>query len=231
MPTQIIKPFRARTMRLTRLDPCCTPPDGGTPCSVIVMDGFLTVTLTADVEDGEEFVTKKASGDLCVNERLPDALKRLDASIELCEIDPEAVEMLTGWPLALDSEGDSVGFDVIEGINDAEVAIELWTGISGQDCDPEVGERFGYLALPCLQGVTLDGDLAFAQEPTEVTLAGRTSSQHAWGSGPFAVEDDGTGSAGPLVTALDADSHARLQSVTISPPSLTSECADMPTSP
>ena len=56
MSTHIMNPVRGKRIRITELDACGHPPtSGGTS---IVSDGFITVTLTSEKEDGAEIIQK-----------------------------------------------------------------------------------------------------------------------------------------------------------------------------
>lgn len=219
------KPFKGRTIRITRLEDCCTPPPEGTECSLAVFDAFTTVSIEANVEEGETAFERKANGDVCINERDPDLLQDLTVSLTLCQVQPEVVSMLTDWPVTRDADGDAVGFDVMSGVSDAEAAIEIWSGVSGIDCGQ--GARYGYNVLPCTSGWQIDGEIEWAGIDTifAITLTATAKDNHAWGSGPYAVQLDELGAPGPLLDPMQSPgSLARIMSTDVPPPAVTDGC-------
>lgn len=218
------RPFRGRTIRATQLDDCCTPPASGTECAIYVTDSFTTVSLEANVEEGETALERKANGDVCINERDPDLLQNLTVSMTLCQVRAEFVSMLTGWPVVRDASGQGVGFDVMEGTSDAETAIEVWSGVAGIDCGE--GARYGYNVLPCVSGWQLGESLEWAGIDTlfSITLTATTSGSHTWGTGPYNVQFDETDAPGPLLDPIQQGAHARIMSTEVPPPAVTPGC-------
>jgi hypothetical protein len=93
MPTECFTPIRGRRARITELDECGEVAATG---SFVVSEGFITVTLSVENESGDEYIQKNAAGKLCVNERNPDALKRLNTEIDWCQVDPDIVALILG---------------------------------------------------------------------------------------------------------------------------------------
>lgn len=226
MPELAYKPFKGRTIRLTKLDDCCTPPAADTECAVGVFDAFTTVSLEANVEDGETAFERKANGDVCINERDPNLLQDLTVSLTLCNVLPETISMLTGWPVVYDSDENSVGFDIMDGTTEGEVGVEVWSGVAGIDCGE--GARYGYNVLPCTSGWQLSDTIEWAGIDTifAITLTANTRGSHGWGSGPYAVQNDSGGVAGPLLDPMQTGSHARIMTTEVPPPELTDGCVD-----
>lgn len=218
------KPFKGRTIRTTVLDDCCTPPASGTECAIYVTDSWTTVSLEPNVEEGEQILERKANGDVCLNEREPDLLQNLGVSLTLCQVRPEFISNLTGWPVVRDAAGNGVGFDVMEGISEAQTALEVWSGVAGIDCG--AGARYGYSVLPCVSGWQLGENLQWAGGDTifSITLNGITSGSHAWGTGPYNVQFDEADAPGPLLDAIQTGAHARIMSTEVPPPAVTSGC-------
>ena len=67
MATKKFSLVRGFAMRATRLDGCGRPVLG--PDSVIASDGFITVGLTANIEEGEEISQTNAAGKLCITDK------------------------------------------------------------------------------------------------------------------------------------------------------------------
>lgn len=224
MPELAYKPFKGRTIRLTDLGDCCTPPAAGTECAVAVFDSFTTVSIEANVEEGEQAFERKANGDVCINERDPNLLQDLTTSLTLCQVKPEIVSMLTGWPVTRDASGAAVGFDIMSGTSDAQVGVEIWSGVAGIDCGQ--GARYGYNVLPCTSGWQIDGSVEWAGIDTifAITLTSTASDNHGWGSGPYAVQNGAGGTAGPLLDPMQTGSLARIMTVEVPPPAVTDGC-------
>lgn len=219
------KPFKGRTIRVTMLEDCCTPPPEGTECALAVFDAFTTVSIEANVEEGETAFERKANGDVCINERDPNLLQDLTVSLTLCQVQPEVISLLTGWPVTRDTDGDAVGFDILSGVSDAEAAIEIWSGVSGIDCGS--GARYGYNVLPCTSGWQIDGSVEWAGIDTifAITLTATAKDNHAWGSGPYGVQLDELGIAGPLLDPMQSPGAlARIMSTDVPPPAVTDGC-------
>lgn len=219
------KPFKGRTIRITELEDCCTPPPADTPCALAVFDSFTTVSIEANVEEGETAFERKANGDVCINERDPNLLQDLTVSLTLCQVLPEVVSMLTGWPVVRDIDGQGVGFDIMSGVSDAEAAVEIWSGVSGIDCG--AGARYGYNVLPCTSGWQIDGTVEWAGIDTifAITLTATAKDNHAWGSGPYAVQGGVGGVPGPLLDPMQSPGAlARIMSTDVPPPAVTDGC-------
>jgi len=217
-------PIRGRTIRITQLDDCCTPQAEGAECAVSVFDAFTLASFEANVEEGETQITRKANGDLCANESDPNLLVDLGVTLTLCQVLPETVSLLTGWPVVRDSRGVAQGVDVTEGASFAEVAIEIWSGVAGTACGD--GAAYGYTIFPCTTGWSLDGELEYGGLDTTftLTLTGRAKGRHAWGVGPYAVQLDENGDPGPLLTPIVPGGLARIGVTDVPPPANTGGC-------
>lgn len=208
MATTCFGVLRGKRVRVTELSTCSVPATGN---SYVVSAGFIQVTISAQIESGDEYVQKNADGALCINERAQDSLKRLEVGVDWCKVDPDIINIITGNPLELDGS-DAVGFRIEEGVADARWALELWTGLSDQDCS--AGEQYGYVLLPSLTGSTL-GDITFENGTATFTTNGYTEHNSGWGVGPYNV----IGSpAGPLDVAISSVQHALLRTTVVAPP-------------
>lgn len=205
---------RGKAIRVTEVDDCGAIPEDA---NYVVSNGFVQVQISADNEAGDEILVKNANGDFCINERSPDGLKRLNITVDWCNVDPDIMNMITGFPLVPgDSPGEPVGFDIVEGTYDATFALEVWTGLGGQRC-ADGNECFGYLLLPLNTGAAL-GDFTIENGAATFQTTGYTVGGSEWGVGPYMVEGEGTCDS-PLTTAIPADGHARLMTVCCPPPS------------
>lgn len=234
MAENAFTPLFGKKIRVTRLDECGNPPEPGTEDAQVVTDGFISVQLSAEVESGNEIITRKADGSLCVNERMADAFKRFTIVLTFCDVEPCLWSIVTNATPYEVEDGLINGFTIPEGDIDTKFALELWTGLSGAACEPGVEEASGYLLLPFVNAGTI-GDLTVdGENAIEFTVNGAfTKGGNNWGVGPYddvyGVDDgDGNITAGPLPTPLDPLDHLLLMETNIAPPENTEGCAPMP---
>lgn len=222
MPTQCYTTVRGKAVRVTQLDEC-----GAVADLFVVSDGFISVTLTAEIESGDEFIQKNANGALCVNERSPDELKRLNVNVDWCQVDPDIISLITGFPVELDGT-DAVGFRVETGQNNEKWALEVWTGLSGDQCAEE-GACFGYILVPFVAGAQF-GDIVVENAAATFTTTGYTEANSQWGLGPWDVIGD---PAAPLDVAIAANQIALLRKTCVAPPTAVcgSQAVPSPSSP
>src|SRR3546814_9780692 len=93
--TKCFIPVLGKRIRATALDECGNLPASGDLESVVATDGFISLTLTSEIEEGTEIITRKADGSLCVNERTSDSFKRFTLEMEFCGVDPDLLSLTT----------------------------------------------------------------------------------------------------------------------------------------
>lgn len=225
--TRCFIPVLGKRLRVTELDVCGNVPVSGT-CVQVTTDGFISVNLTAEVEDGTEIITRKADGSLCVNEMTDSSFKRFTMEAEFCGVDPDLLAMVTNADTYDDYSDEVAGIVVPEGTITKRFALELWTGLSGRACEPGEEEASGYLLLPFVAGGVL-GDLTVDGE-NAVTFGmtgGYTKGGNAWDVGPYNILSD-SGTPSPLPTALDPLDHLLLIETGIAPPPSACGCGPFP---
>jgi hypothetical protein len=222
MSTHCFIPILGKRLRVTVLDECGAVPAPAAEDAWLATDGFITVTLSSEVEEGTEIITRKADGSLCVNEKLADSFKRFTVEMEFCGVNPSLLGFVSNAEPYSDGAiapgPDIIGITVPEGTLDKKFALELWTGLSGQACEPGQESAGGYLLLPfvcagVLGDITIDGENAVTFSVT----GAYTHGGNAWGVGPYDVVSDGLAAA-PLPTALDPLDHLLLIDTSIAPP-------------
>lgn len=228
--THCFAPVLGKRLRITELDTCGAVLDAATEDAMLVTDGFISVTMTAETEDGTEIITRKADGSLCVNEKMADSFKRLTVEIEFCGVNPALLAMVTNAEVYLDYNSEVAGFTIGEGAIEKTFALELWTGLAGQACVEGAEDASGYLLLPFLNAGIL-GDLTVdGENAVTFTLSGAyTKGGNAWGVGPYDVVLDDTSAAAPLPTALDSGDHLLLIDTALAPPASACDAQPMPT--
>lgn len=207
---------RGRRFRMTRLDGCGNPVLG--PDSTYVSDGVISVALTANNDEGEEINVTNSNGDICVLDEPCPRLLNYSVEIEFCRVNVGLFSMLTGQR-AIESEGDVIGFAINSEVEvcDTGYALEAWTGIPTDACEPGQGQQYGYILLPFLRPGTL-GDFTIENAAITFTLTGSVTQKGTnWGVGPYDVINVG-GVPSPLPEALVVGDHVVPLKTTLPPP-------------
>ena len=182
MATKILKSIKGKTVRLTRLDECGNVIEGS--CSTLVSDCFVSVTLSGEYEAGDEYIQKSAWGELCINDKDPDILKRVNVSIVFAEINPDALDIIMSANPVV-SGGNTIGASWGTDVNEASFALEVWTKKTGQDCGIGALE-WGYFLLPFVRNGKIDGDLTMENGVLTMSVMGEAFPVGSgWGTGPY----------------------------------------------
>lgn len=210
--------LRGTVARFTKLDSCGRPVVGAH--SQLVTDGFISVTMSPQYQDGNEVTVTKANGVVCVSDKAPDSLTRFDVTLSLCAVNPALLSLLGGYEVVLDNNAAGVGFRVAESVGSDGVAVEVWTDVYTDDpCAAGTAGQWGYFVLPRLTSARISSDFAIANDALSVELQGRTKKASGWGTGPYNVVATGTGgTAGKLLTPIGNKDHLHAQVTTIEPP-------------
>jgi len=212
---------RGRVMRVTRLDGCGRPVPG--PDSVVTTEGFVSVGLTSNTEEGEAISVTNANGKVCVSDTPPPVFTGYDVEVVYCNVDPELFALMTGQKTVEDAQGNIVGFRVNSDVSldDSGFALELWSSVPAQQCDPDAAAgtgEYGYFLLPFVKGGVL-GDFTIENAAVSFSLTGAsTKGGSTWGVGPYDVVADDVGACGPLLEPIEAGDHLHLQLTTCAPP-------------
>lgn len=228
MANHTFAPVLGKRYRVVTLDKCgrVTPES-----EYITGDGFVSVTLSSETEDGAEILQTKMTGALCVNEKTADSFKYFTLEIEFCGVNPDLLSAVTNAEIYEDAKGDSAGITVPEGSIDKNFAFELWMGLSGQACEEGAEEASAYLLLPFVQaGVMGDVELTNEDAVTFSLTGARTKGGNAWGNGPFNVVFDDNNEPSTLPTPLASDDHLLLMDTGLAVPTITDELTTVPES-
>lgn len=212
-------------MRVTRTDACGRPVYGD--CSQVVSDGFVSISVTANIEEGDEISVQNANGKTCVRQTPCPQLTGYSLEIAFCDVDPDLFALITSQAQVLDTNGDAVGFRVNTAVSgcDSGFALEVWSNVPGVACSDDASSEgtFGYLLFPFLQGGVF-GDFTIENDAVSFTITGATTkSGTAWGVGPYDVVLDGS-TPGPLLEPLLSDDHLHVQLTEVAPPEVTCGC-------
>ncbi|MGH7252269.1 MAG: hypothetical protein ACREIE_00580 [Nitrospiraceae bacterium] len=234
MATICATPFKVPRLRATLLDSCGVPVQGS--CSTVVTDGTITVTISREYEDREDFFTKNGDGVFCVKETTAPILKWINVEMEFCNVDPQLVNFIAGEAVLLDDATipNIIGFRNTEGASAAvNVALEVWTrtaGTSPAGCGP--GQtRFGYMLFPWAIEGTI-ADLTLENGNASFTMMARTRSGSPWGVGPYTVVESALpatlGNPEALFSPVGSLDHELWLWTTLQPPVAACGCIALP---
>lgn len=221
---------RGRSLRVTKTDGCGAPVLGE---SQVVSDGFVSVALTANTDEGTTISVQNAAGKTCILDEPCPTFTGYSVEVQFCEVDPALFSLMSGQSPVEDADGGTVGFRVNSGVDacGSGFALELWSQVPAGACDPDTGESYGYFLIPFLRGGVL-GDFTVANDAINFTLSGATSRDGStWGTGPYDVVDNGAGAtfdAGPLLEPIDPKDHLHMQLTTVPPPDASCEYIAVP---
>lgn len=226
MPTHNFTPVLGKRYRATTLDSCGRVT---AESQQIVGDGFVTVTLSSEVEDGVEITQRKFTGGMCVNELGAPSFKHFTLETEFCGVNPDLLSVMTNAQPYTDAAGDVAGFTVPEGEITKAFALEIWMGLSGQACGEGQDEASGYLLLPFVQaGVLGDIELGGEDAVTFSMTSSNTKGGNGWGVGPYDVVYGEGNTASTLPEPLDPLDHLLMMDTGLAVPEITDELAALP---
>lgn len=207
------------TMRGTALDACGVPAWGDR--AQIVSDGFVSVAVTANYDDGQAKEQKNARGEQCVYVPAKPTLTNLSLALTFCQVDPDFYTLVTGFPRIVDTAGNTIGFRTNRGVKPMNVAwaLEVWADATGSlGCGPDGGVPYGYLVWPFLSGAKV-GDYTIEDNTVTFTVNGAiTRDGSGWGVGPYLVLPNADGDPVALSEAVDPLDHQWTLVTTIAPP-------------
>lgn len=213
MATQILKSIKGKTVRLTRLDACGAVVEGS--CSSLVSDCFVSVTLSAEVEAGDEFLVKNAWGDFCINDKDSDRFKWVNVSVEFAEINPDALDMIADASPVV-SGSNVIGSTFGTTANETSFALEVWTKRTGQDCAPG-DQEWGYFVIPYVKNGRIDGDIVIENAAATLTVVGQGfGAPSTWANTPYTEN--------PFVESFPAGELFGMVVTTVQPPADTAGC-------
>jgi hypothetical protein len=214
MATTCVSLARGKMYRLTRLDDCGVPVAGAT--SVVTSKGFVSVTATPVYQDQEDITQTDANGDTCIDDQSDPALRWLTLEIVLCNLDPFAINIITGDPVVVDDDTptpNTVGWRWDSAVSgSAEFGLEVWSGVPGQACDPAGFPLYGYWLYPFVVQATI-GEYVVENGALTLTLTARTSAGSGWGVGAYDVRRDANTpfAPEPLLTAIGPTQHGHFE--------------------
>lgn len=232
MATICASPFKVPRIRATQLDECGVVVEGD--CSTVVSDGIITVEISREYEDREDFFKKNGDGIFCIKETDPPILKWINLTMTFCNVNPRLVNILAGEEVIEDdaTPPNVIGFRNSEGSSAlVNAAVEVWTRTAGSNnCGPN-STRYGYLLFPWIIEGTIS-DLTLENGAADFVLTARTQSDSPWGVGPYNIQhslDAGTlGAPLPFYQTVGALDHEEWIWTTMPPPEASCDCVALP---
>ncbi len=191
MVSQCVTPIKGRIIRLMKLDTCGNIVTGASS-AMVVADGFISIEASPQYEDGTEFVKKRADGLLCVNQKDPGQLKRVQLSSTWCVIDPDVRVIMDGARLLTTSGVTGTGAFFTDSLITARFSLEVWQNVSGRGaCNAAGQQQYVYWAYPNIgnaqiQNFTIENAALEFQEQAETMGAG-----YNWGTYPTTLPPSG----------------------------------------
>ncbi len=142
-------PIKGTHLRVVALDTCGVPVTG-TDGLVAVSSGFVQVAMEPQYEDGEEFFERNAAGDACVNQKDDPTLKRMQLTVDWCEVNVLlSAYVMDARVLGSGAPVTGTGFAVAEGNTVNRFSMEVWQEVAGSGaCDESGNQRYIYTAWP-----------------------------------------------------------------------------------
>lgn len=215
--TVCMQSLQGLALRATRLDSCCNPVEG--ECSTVVSESYISLTLTAEIDAATEFLVKLANGKTCLSETGQATLKRYNVVATICKADPDLLNIFAGVNAVLDWDGSAVGFEVPNALSDgSKFALEFWTRVPTDTCEPGQSQQYLYWLLPCLEDGQI-GNFSVLDGPMDFTLTANATASSTWGVGPYdVVGQDISGTPGPLLVPIPDDVPLHAQLTVVPPP-------------
>ena len=219
-------------LRATKINSCGLPIAG--PANSIVTDGYVSVKMSAVMNEAKELEQLNAEGKVCVEDRTPPERKHYKVELELCNVNTGLISLFSGWEQVLDYNGDSVGFQDATDVSEYGVALEVWTGGRSDDDCPvpaddlifttsasgSTGKKYGYILIGAHEWTV--GDISVTAGVSTLMLSGISMEMPQWGRGPYnvaAIDDKGT--PGRLLSPVGDDSHYTFFRTSVEPPAIT----------
>jgi hypothetical protein len=174
---------RVCALRVSRLDSTCNCVAGED--NAVVSSAIVRLQASPEYEAGDEFIQKNGCGDIVINIKDVDRLKRINLTMELATRDISLLELLTGGTVYTDGV-DIIGFarrGVGATANDP-VAMELWTKAVSSSGNCVVGTSNWWRWTYPKATFTL-GDVSHENGIGLVQLTGTAEANPNYGNGCF----------------------------------------------
>lgn len=117
--------IRANRIRIGRLNTSGVPLSGTN--NMYVSDTVISVNFSVETEPGDDFTQKNGNGDICVTAKSADHIKDVTLTMNLCNLDSQILEMLTGGTI-ITAGAQTIGYNSPRASDNAPyTSLELWT--------------------------------------------------------------------------------------------------------
>lgn len=213
MASQCLPVLQFDVARVTRLNSCGTPVDS--TCAYAVSEGVITLAMTNNNQDRQEYLQLNGQGEICVDEAKEAQLRWINWELTFCNVDPELFNIITAEPLVLNDAASpiAIGWDTTQSAPlNSYFALEAWTNTGGSSCEDGTAD-YGYFLMPFNVGGQVS-DITLENANINFTVTGRTKKGALWGTGPFnvrIVEAAGPdlGEPAALLTSIGSTVHRR----------------------
>lgn len=169
-------PILGTVLRTIKLNSCGIPVTGAS--SSVIVSGFVQVQAAPQYDTGDRKILRLASGELCVNRKLPDKFTNDQLTIDICAWNPGLVVATIGGTLLTASAiatGRATGAAYGEDLDEQHASFEIWQEVAGDGaCDPDTGEQlYLYHAWPHVVDWKR-GQTTVNTDPTQLQLIGNT---------------------------------------------------------
>lgn len=132
--TQVCRPAKCiEAIRVATINQCTFLPVAG-PMNGYAMGCIIEPDWSPEIEEGEESIVKDNCGNICLRDDRCDLTKRWNVEFKIKQPDPEFESLVTGNPLVVDGEGNSVGVrELSYGACQPYVYLELFERTDGCD--------------------------------------------------------------------------------------------------
>jgi hypothetical protein len=220
MRSKRVSYLRGRRLRATIVDANGRPIYGDN--GAVVTKGYVNVSYTTNVEEGESITLPNAGGETCIFEPATPSFNGFGVEAEFCEVDFALFEILTGQDVVLDAAGRAIGITESTDVNLTAVnfALEVWLGATTSETAATGSQgQYGYVLTPFLGGGVI-GDITVENAAITFTVTGMaTKNGSGWGAGPYPVELV-AGVPAVLRVPMKANDHRRIMTVEVAPPAV-----------
>lgn len=176
-------PILACRLRVARLDDSGAPLAGAN--NLVVSDALIRIGYSVVVEEGANLTQKNGCGVQCVKYQGDDKITGVNLTLELCSLDFELLEMLTGGTLVTEG-GFTRGLTLPPADQELanRVSVEAWS--LAWDGDEQATEGADTLTIRTIFPSTswVEGDRTYEEGITRIPLTGRGRSNANFGDGP-----------------------------------------------
>lgn len=179
-------------LRVGSLTTTCAPAVGAN--AGVVTDGIVTLTRSAEIEEGQEYQFKNGCGQIKAQSNDVDRLKWYNLTGEIFTMDYELMQIMFGGSLITadvgeDYAGKTIGYCRPSGSALATngVSVELWVetviGTGGGCSTDATAPQYVRHVFPRV--TFIEGDRTFENDGARFTFDGKAYENPAWGNGPW----------------------------------------------